>query len=80
MRLINDIHGGIHPPEEKSLSKPGTVIDAGLPEVLILPLSQHIGAPAEPVVEVGETVLAGQLIAQANGAVSAGCTHRHRVR
>lgn len=72
MRLVNDIHGGIHPPEEKALSKPGTVIDAGLPEVLILPLSQHIGAPAEPVVEVGETVLAGQLIAQANGAVSAG--------
>jgi len=72
VKFIHNIHGGIHPPEEKALSRPGTVLDAGLPNTLILPLSQHIGAPAEPVVAVGDTVLGGQLVAQATGNVSAG--------
>lgn len=70
MSVIYDIHGGIHPPEEKALSNPGTVIDAGLPEHLILPLSQHIGAPAEVDVAVGDRVLGGQILAQAKGQVS----------
>lgn len=71
MRFAHKIHGGIHPLEEKALSNPGVVIDAGLPDELILPLSQHIGSPAEPIVAVGDSVLGGQLIAQATGAVSA---------
>ncbi len=71
MRVVHDIHGGIHPPEEKSLSNPGTVLDAGIPERLVLPLSQHIGAPASAVVTVGDRVLAGQLLARAESTVSA---------
>ena len=70
MRVIHDIHGGIHPPERKTLSQPGKLITLGLPPKLVLPLRQHLGAPATPIVAVGDTVLGGQLLAEANGAVS----------
>lgn len=63
--------GGVHPDDGKSLSK-NKAIQKYVPKgELVFPLSQHIGAPAVPVVEVGERVLAGQLIAKANGFVSA---------
>ena len=70
MRQIHDIHGGIHPPERKELSRPGNVIDGPVPARLVLPLSQHIGAPASPIVSVGDQVLGGQMIAEAQGPVS----------
>ncbi|MGI0115950.1 electron transport complex subunit RsxC [Zooshikella sp. RANM57] len=63
--------GGIHPPENKHQSTQQPIKIAALPEKVILPLSQHIGAPAEPVVAVGDQVLTGQCIARANGFVSA---------
>ena len=63
--------GGIHPYEGKELSKDRTVTVL-LPEgELVYPLSQHIGAPAKPVVAVGDTVLTGQIIAEAGGFISA---------
>jgi len=65
-----DIPGGIHPPERKTLSNRTAIQPAPLPKRLILPLSQHIGAPAEPLVAVGEHVLKGQKIADATGFVS----------
>ncbi|WP_298190364.1 electron transport complex subunit RsxC [uncultured Pseudomonas sp.] len=68
--LIWDIPGGIHPAERKELSNRTPIQPAPLPKRLTLPLNQHIGAPAEPVVSVGERVLKGQLIAAANGFVS----------
>ncbi|MBD2858382.1 electron transport complex subunit RsxC [Spongiibacter sp. KMU-158] len=71
MRQIWDIHGGIHPPENKHQSLGEKIQTAGIPSQLILPLSQHIGAPAAPVVNVGDRVLKGQLIAEAKGFVSA---------
>ena len=64
------IPGGIHPAERKELSNRTPIQPAPLPKRLTLPLNQHIGAPAEPVVAVGERVLKGQLIAAANGFVS----------
>lgn len=64
-------HGGIHPPENKRQSLRGAIRPAPLPEILTLPLSQHIGAPAKPVVAVGDKVLKGQVIAEADGVVSA---------
>jgi electron transport complex protein RnfC len=70
MRKIFDFHGGIHPPENKHQSLGGTIRDAGIPPELVLPLSQHIGAPASPVVAVGERVLKGQMIAEPLGFVS----------
>lgn len=65
-----DIPGGIHPAEHKELSNQLPIQPAPLPARLILPLSQHLGAPAEPSVSVGERVLKGQLLAAANGLVS----------
>lgn len=67
---IWDIPGGIHPPERKELSNRTPIQQPPLPERLILPLGQHIGAAAEPCVAVGERVLKGQKIAEANGFVS----------
>lgn len=63
--------GGIHTYDGKELSmdKPTTVL---LPKGdLVFPLSQHIGAPAKPVVAKGDSVLVGQTIAEAGGFVSA---------
>ena len=70
MRKIFDFHGGIHPPENKLQSLALPIRDAGIPPELVLPLSQHIGAPARPVVTVGERVLKGQMIAEPLGFVS----------
>lgn len=63
--------GGIHPAEGKDISKdkPARVLQPK--GELVYPLSQHIGAPAQPVVSVGDTVLRGQTIAEAGGFVSA---------
>ena len=64
-------HGGVHPYDGKELSK-DKPIRAVLPKGdLVYPLSQHIGAPAKPIVEKGDHVLAGQKIAEAGGFVSA---------
>lgn len=63
--------GGIHPYDGKELSKKKK-IKAVLPKGnLYYPLSQHIGAPAKPIVEKGQHVLAGEKIAEAGGFVSA---------
>lgn len=70
MRKIWDIHGGVHPPENKLQSLQNTIESAPVPPILVLPLSQHIGAPAVPCVEVGDKVLKGQCIAEAAGPVS----------
>lgn len=69
MRLFR-FKGGVHPAENKHTRELPIQIPP-LPERLYLPLQQHIGAPATPIVEVGDKVLKGQLLATANGAVSA---------
>ncbi len=71
MRKLFDFHGGIHPPEHKHPSADAPIVSAGIPPQLILPLGQHIGAPATPVVQVGEDVLKGQMVAAARGLISA---------
>ena len=63
--------GGIHPYEGKALTQ-DKPIKSVLPKGdLVYPLSQHIGAPAKPIVAVGDHVLTRQKIAEANGFVSA---------
>lgn len=63
--------GGIHPDDGKRFSR-DQAIQALLPKGdLVYPLSQHIGAPANPVVKKGDHVLRGQMIAEAGGFVSA---------
>lgn len=63
--------GGVHPQDHKEYSAHKAIVDCPLPKQAIIPLIQHIGAPAVPVVEKGEKVRAGQLIAKAGGFVSA---------
>ena len=62
--------GGIHPDENKLTHEVPTQ-SAPLPTQAIFPLSQHIGAPAKPVVKKGDFVKVGTLIAEAGGFVSA---------
>lgn len=62
--------GGIHPAENK-FSAHQTIQVAVLPKQVIIPLAQHIGAPAAAVVAKGDEVKVGTLIAKANGFVSA---------
>ncbi len=62
--------GGVHPEENKHQSTGKPISKAAIPERLILPLSQHAGAPAEPIVAIGDKVLKGQMIAKAVGFVS----------
>ncbi len=66
-----EIPGGIHPPENKTQSMQLPLGSLPIPPQLIIPLNQHIGAPAKPIVQVGDKVLAGQLIAAADGTFSA---------
>lgn len=63
--------GGIHPYDGKDLSKDKPIKDVLPKGDLVYPLSQHIGAPAVPVVQKGDHVLTGQKIAEAGGFVSA---------
>ncbi len=64
-------HGGSHPNERKDLTKGLSIEQATIPKDLIYPLSMHIGAPAEPVVSVGDKVHIGTLLAEAPGMISA---------
>lgn len=70
-RRIWPLTGGVHPEENKHQSTDRPIATGPLPEQLILPLSQHAGSPADPVVSVGDKVLKGQLIARPTGFVSA---------
>lgn len=64
-------HGGIHPYDGKDLSKDKPMKEVLPKGELVYPVSQHIGAPAVPIVKVGDHVLTGQRIADAGGFVSA---------
>ncbi|PLY14294.1 MAG: electron transport complex subunit RsxC [Sedimenticola sp.] len=70
-RKLFHFHGGLHLPDNKSQSTGDPVRKAPIPARLIVPLQQHIGEIAEPLVTVGERVLKGQLIARAQGYISA---------
>ena len=68
---LKTFKGGVHPYDGKDLSKSKPIKELLPKGELVFPLSQHIGAPAKPIVEVGDTVLKGQKIAEAGGFVSA---------
>ena len=63
--------GGVHPNDGKSLAKDKEIVELLPKGDLVYPLSQHIGAPASPIVKKGNRVLKGQMIAEAGGFVSA---------
>ena len=63
--------GGVHPHDNKEFSSHKAITAVPLPKKVIIPLVQHIGAPAKPVVQKGDAVKVGQLLAEAGGFVSA---------
>ncbi|MBR6138275.1 MAG: electron transport complex subunit RsxC [Prevotella sp.] len=70
MKLRTFRIGGVHPEENKITAEIPTKV-AELPKIATFPLSQHIGAPAKAVVQKGDAVKVGTLIAEAGGFVSA---------
>ena len=69
MGLLTFSKGGVHPPENK-LSAGKKIEFAGLPEQVVIPVTQHLGAPAKVLVAKGDEVKTGQLIAQSEGFIS----------
>ncbi|MEN6587642.1 MAG: electron transporter RnfC, partial [Sulfuricella sp.] len=65
------IRGGIHPDYRKEQTSEKAIVALPLPELLYIPLQQHIGTPAEALVQAGDLVRKGQLIARSQGGISA---------
>lgn len=63
MTHLWEFHGGIEPLGHKSLSNQTPIVQANIPPFLVLPLLQNIGEPAQPIVQIGDKVLKGQIIA-----------------
>ncbi len=63
--------GGVHPEEYKELTCHKKIVNADIPNIAYIPVSQHLGAPAEIIVEIGQVVEEGQLIAKSKGFISA---------
>lgn len=70
MNLLS-FRGGIHPDYSKKFTADKPIVKAQDPKTVYIPLSQHIGAPAKPVVQAGDSVKVGQLLGEAGGFVSA---------
>ncbi len=63
--------GGVHPPEKKELSREASLTPLAPPKTVVIPLSQHIGAPCAATVEIGQEVSIGQEVGVAEAFVSA---------
>ena len=63
--------GGVHPPDSKLLTKDKPIVEAPPPSLVIIPLGQHIGRPAIPIVKKKDIVKVGQLIGKAADGLSA---------
>lgn len=70
-RQLWKFHGGIHIPDNKEQTSHSSIESAKLPSCLVLPLKQHVGSTALPIVEVGQRVLKGELIAESTAFISA---------
>jgi len=69
--MVLRFHGGVHPPGGKARTEKSPITALAVPKQAVIPLVQHIGAPAKAVVKVGDVVKKGQLIGEAGGFVSA---------
>jgi len=69
--MAKSFRGGVHPNDRKGYTAAKAIEIAPLPEKVIIPTRQHIGAPCSPVVKVGDEVKKGQVIAEAQAFVSA---------
>jgi electron transport complex protein RnfC len=68
---LGKLHGGLRLQARKKISTAAPIVQVPVPSQLVLPLTQHAGDPAQPVVGVGERVLKGQLIADSEGSLGA---------
>lgn len=68
---LGKLHGGLRLPSKKSASTQEPILDIPVPSQLVLPITQHVGDPAQPVIGIGERVLKGQLIADVHGTLGA---------
>ena len=68
---LGTLHGGLRLPGNKDASTSQPIIDAPVPRQLVLPITQHVGDPAQPIVGIGERVLKGQLLAEPDGSLGA---------
>ena len=68
---LDGYYGGVHPSERKEFTEHLVLKRFPEPEEVVIPLSMHAGAPANPVVQVGDTVKVGQKIGEAAGFISA---------
>ncbi len=67
---LDGYYGGVHPSERKEFTEELALKRFPDPETVVIPLSMHAGAPATPVVEVGDTVKVGQKIGESAGFIS----------
>ncbi|HSG93172.1 MAG TPA: electron transport complex subunit RsxC [Methylotenera sp.] len=68
---VHKFHGGVHPEGHKQLSTTLPIAKLAIPQKLVLPLRQHVGFIPKVKVQVGDHVLKGQMLAEAEGTVSA---------
>ena len=70
LAIVNKFKGGVGAPHRKNTSNCDTIV-MGVPQKVVIPLVQHIGAPCEPKVKAGDTVKVGQIIGDSQAFVSA---------
>ena len=68
---LGKLHGGLRLAAEKTASTERAIVEVPIPAQLVMPITQHVGDPAQPVVGIGERVLRGQLIAEPDGTLGA---------
>ena len=73
-RRLSGYYGGVHPSERKEITEDIPLAKFPEPEQVIIPLSMHVGKPANPIVQVGDHVNVGQKIAEQDGFISC-CIH-----
>ncbi len=68
---LGKLHGGLRLDAHKSASTAAPIVEVPVPPQLVLPLEQHVGEPAQPVVGIGDRVLKGQIVAEPDGEMGA---------
>lgn len=68
---LGDLHGGLRLPSEKEQATSKKIQHVPIPNQLVLPIAQHVGEPAHPIIGIGEYVRKGQLVAEADRSLSA---------
>lgn len=63
--MFNTFRGGIHPPQRKTLTENLGIENLSVPQICHIPMLQHHGQPAEPVVKVGDIIREGELVGRA---------------